>query len=186
MTTAILAPVHRWTRQQYENMALHDIFQPEERVELLDGVIVDMSPQKSFHAVATRLVEEALRAAFPSGHDVRVQMPLALDDSSEPEPDVAVVPGKARDYTLAHPTTAVLVVEVADTSLALDRKTKHAVYARNGIAEYWVVNLQDHCLEVYRGPQGNQYQSRTVLRHGETVAPLASPERIIAVADLLP
>jgi Uma2 family endonuclease len=183
---AILAPVHRWTRQQYEDMALHDIFQPEERVELIDGVIVDMSPQKSFHATAVCLVEEALRSLMSRDFTLRVQMPLALDDSSEPEPDVAVVPGKARDYTLAHPTTAALVVEVADTSLALDRKTKQAVYARNGIAEYWVVNLQDHCLEVYRGPQGNQYQSRTVLRHGETVAPLASPERIIAVADLLP
>jgi Uma2 family endonuclease len=113
-------------------------------------------------------------------------MPLALDDTSEPEPDVAVVPGKARDYTFAHPTTAALVVEVADTSLALDRKTKQAVYARNGIPEYWVVNLQDHCLEVYRGPQGDQYQFRTVLRHGETVAPLANPDRAIAVADLLP
>ncbi len=83
-------------------------------------------------------------------YTVRNQMPLALDENSEPEPDVAVVPGKARDYTQAHPTTAVLVVEVADATLRLDRKTKQAVYARNGIAEYWIVNLKDNSLEVYR------------------------------------
>jgi Uma2 family endonuclease len=183
---AIMAPVHRWTRQQYEDMVLQDIFRPGERVELIDGVIVDRSPQKSFHSVATRLVEDALRVAFATDHDVRVQMPLALDDMSEPEPDVAVVPGRARDYTKAHPTTAVLVVEVADSSLNLDRKTKQAIYARNGIAEYWVINLQDNSLEVHRDPQGDRYRSRTILRHGDTVRPLARPDHAIAVADLLP
>lgn len=184
--TAIPAPVHRWTRQQYENMALNGLFQPEARVELLDGVIIDMSPQRSFHATALYLVEEVLRGIFKDGYIVRNQMPLALDDHSEPEPDVAVVPGKARDYTQAHPTTAVLVVEVADATLRLDRKTKQAVYARNGIAEYWIVNLKENSLEVYRNPQGNQYCSRMTLRHGQTVASLAQPDQMIAVADLLP
>lgn len=184
--TTIPAPVHRWTRQQYENMALLDFFEPEARVELLDGVIIDMSPQKSFHATALYLVEEALRDVFKGGYIVRNQMPLALDDQSEPEPDIAVVPGKARDYTQAHPTTAVLVVEVADATLRLDRKTKQAVYARNGIAEYWIVNLKDNHLEVYRDPQGDQYRLQMTLQPGETVAPLAQPDQMIAVADLLP
>jgi Uma2 family endonuclease len=184
--TAIPAPVHRWTRQQYENMALLDLFEPETRVELLNGVIIDMSPQRSFHATAVCLAEDVLRGAFKGSYTVRNQMPLALDENSEPEPDVAVVPGKARDYTQAHPTTAVLVVEVADATLRLDRKTKQAVYARNGIAEYWIVNLKDNSLEVYRDPQGDQYRSRMTLRHGETVAPLARPDHPIAVTDLLP
>ena len=184
--TAILAPVHRWTRRQYETMVLQDIFQPGERVELIDGVIVDRSPQKSAHATAVCLVEEVLRGFFMSGHTIRTQMPLALDDASEPEPDVAVVPGKARDYARAHPTTAILVVEVADATLRLDRQAKQAVYARNGIAEYWIVNLKDDCLEVYRDPQGDQYRSRTILRRGETVTPLTHPDGLIAVADLLP
>ncbi|NJM13137.1 MAG: Uma2 family endonuclease [Synechococcaceae cyanobacterium SM1_2_3] len=140
MMDAIMAPVHRWTRQQYEAMALHDIFQPGERVELVDGLIIDRSPQKSFHTSTVCLVAEALQAIFGAGHHIRVQMPLALGDNSEPEPDVAVVPGKTRDYVNAHPTTAALVVEVADTTLRLDRKAKQAVYARNGIAEYWIVN----------------------------------------------
>jgi Uma2 family endonuclease len=167
-------------------MVLCDIFQPGERVELIDGVIVDMSPQKSFHSVTTRLVEDALRVAFATGYDVRVQMPLALDETSEPEPDVAVVPGRARDYTKAHPATAVLVVEVADSSLNLDRKSKQALYARNGIAEYWVVNLQDNSLEVYRDPHQDRYRFQTVLRGGDTVRLLARPDHAIAVADLLP
>ncbi|HRY14926.1 MAG: Uma2 family endonuclease [Candidatus Competibacteraceae bacterium] len=184
--TDVLAPVHRWTRQQYDDMVLNEIFRPGERVELIEGVIIDMSPQKSRHATAIYLVEERLREAFKSGHIVRAQMPLALDDHSEPEPDVAVVPGQARDYTQAHPTTAALVVEVSDATLRLDRQTKQAVYARNGVTEYWIVNLQDHHLEVYRDPQGDQYRSRIVLPPGEQVAPLARPDHLITVADLLP
>lgn len=184
--TAIVAPVHRWTRQQYEDMVLRDIFRPGERVELIDGVIVDMWPQKSAHSVATRLVEDALRAVFATRHDVRVQMPLALDDTSEPEPDVAVVPGKARDYAKAHPTTAALVVEIADTTLALDRKTKRALYARNGIPEYWIANLNDDCLEVYRDIREGQYRFQTILRRGDNVSPLGRPDHVVAVADLLP
>lgn len=183
---AVIAPVHRWTRRQYEEMVLRDIFQPGERVELIDGVIVDMSPQKSFHAVATRLVEEALRIIFAADHDVRVQMPLALDDASEPEPDVAVVPGRARDYTKAHPTTAVLIVEVSDATLKLDRNTKSALYARNRIPEYWIVNLKSNTLEVYRQPEGNHYRFQAVLQADDVVRPAARPEHVIAVADVLP
>ena len=183
---AIMAPVHRWTRQQYEAMVMHDIFQPDERVELVDGLIIDMSPQKSFHAAVTRLVEEALRSAFATDHDVRVQMPLALGDNSEPEPDVAVVPGTMRDYMNAHPTTAALVVEVADTTLRLDRKAKQAVYARNGIAEYWIVNLKNNTLEVYREPQGDHYRSQAILNAGDKIYSLAAPDHGINVADLLP
>ncbi len=186
MMDAIMAPVHRWTRQQYEEMVLHDIFQPGERVELVDGLIIDMSPQKSFHASTVCLVAEALQALFGAGHHIRVQMPLALGGNSEPEPDVAVVPGKTRDYVNAHPTTATLVVAVADTTLRLDRKAKQAVYARNGIAEYWIVNLKNNTLEVYREPQGDHYQAQTLLNSADSVYPLAAPDHGIIVADLLP
>ena len=114
--------VHRWTRKQYDCMVAAGIFYPDVRVELIDGYIVDMSPQSSVHAVTVQLVEEALRLAFPKGYDVRTQMPLALDDMSEPEPDVAVVPGSPRDYLDDHPTTAVLIVEVARVSLGMDHR----------------------------------------------------------------
>ena len=113
-------------------------------------------------------------------------MPLALDETSEPEPDIAVVVGVPRDYRDAHPTTAVLVVEVSDATLALDRQRKKTVYARRGIKEYWVLNLLEARLEVYRDPKGEDYQDVRSLTGSDKVSPLACPVATIAVADLLP
>lgn len=183
----------RWTREEYERLVETGIFHPEERVELLDGELVVMTPQKSIHATAIRLVEDALRIAFGSGHDVRAQLPLALDPDSEPEPDAAVVAGTPRDYRDAHPTTALLVVEVADTTLAFDRERKRSLYARAGIAEYWIVNLADRVLEVYRDPgpvpsaqYGRNYRVTQRLSASDSVSPLAAPRARITVSDLLP
>jgi Uma2 family endonuclease len=113
-----------------------EVFAPDMLVLLIDGEILEMTPQSRAHAVATRAVEEALRAAFPTGYNIQVQMPLALDPAAEPEPDVAVVPGSFRDYLDAHPEHAVLIVEVADTSLEFDRTRKADLYARGRIPEY--------------------------------------------------
>ena len=90
--------VHQWTREEYERLAADGFFGPEGRVELVEGIVYDMSPQKSLHASGVRLVERALSRIFSDGWDVRGQMPLALGDDSEPEPDVAVVAGSPRDY----------------------------------------------------------------------------------------
>src|SRR5262245_32203925 len=103
----------RWTRLEYERLVEGGIFLPGERVELIDGLLLVAEPQSSSHYVAVRLVESALARAFGLGWDVRTQAPIALEDTSEPEPDVAVVRGELRDYTRAHPTDPVLVVEVA-------------------------------------------------------------------------
>ena len=118
---------------------------------------------------------------------------MALGEHSEPEPDVAVVAGKPQDYIVAHPSTAALVVEVADSSLRLDRRFKAAVYARAGLHEYWIVNLVDRTLEVYREPQPVAdaaddciYRSVDVLRPPATVMPRAAPTARIPVADILP
>ncbi len=178
--------LHRWTRAEYERIVDAGVFDPEARLELLDGEIVEMSPQKSLHAAAVDLVEDVLRRCLGAGYYVRGQKPLALDDISEPEPDVAVVKGSIRDYTGQHPTTAVLLVEVADTTLTKDRQYKATVYARNGIPEYWILNLRDRALEVYRYPTGNAYSKRLVLSPDQTVAPLVVPDMQIKVADLLP
>ncbi len=177
---------HRWTRAAYDRMIEAGVFQPEDRVQLIDGDIIEMSPQGSRHATAIRLVENALRSVFTEGYDVRSQLPLALDAFSEPEPDVAVVPGGPRDYVEAHPERALLVVEVADTSLELDRGRKLAVYARAGIPEYWIVNLSEGTLEVYREPSGETYRAKSKLGPGEAVAPASRPEATVPVADLLP
>jgi Uma2 family endonuclease len=162
------------------------VFDPRARVELIDGEIVNMVPQGSLHATALQLAEEQLRAVFAATHAVRVQMPLALDDASEPEPDLAVVVGGPRDYRDAHPSSAVLVVEVADTTLVFDREQKQRLYARAGIEEYWIVNLTARQLEVRRDPRGESYASSATLQTGDSVAPLAAPDRRIAVSDLLP
>jgi Uma2 family endonuclease len=186
MAVAEVETFHRWTREEYERMAAEGYFHPEARVELIEGIVYDMPPQGSFHSTAISLLQQALAAVFAAGAYPRVQMPLALGEDSEPEPDVAVVPGGPRDYTHGHPTMALLVVEVSDSSLLYDRQTKLPLYARHGIQECWIVNLRNKTLEVYREPSDGLYRSRTALQPGDTVSPLARPEAVIPVADLMP
>jgi len=183
----------RWKRVEYERLIESGFFQPGDPIELVGGQLIVAEPQGSSHFAAIRAVEEALRAAFGSGWEVRAQGPIALDEESEPEPDVAVVPGTFRDYVIGHPSEPVLVVEVSESSLALDREHKGSVYARARLADYWIVNLVDRVLEVYREPIGDQaapfgwrYRSIEVLEPSASVAPLAAPDARLLVADLLP
>jgi len=179
---------HRWTRRDYERLADQGFFRPGQRVELVEGVIYDMAPQNSHHSTAFRLAQEALRTVFPpaAGFEIRGQLPLALGDDSEPEPDLAVVTGGIRDYLHGHPTTALLVVEIADSSLLHDRKRKIPLYARSGIPEAWLCNLARRTYEVYRDPENGMYQTRLVLRAGDAVSPLSQPETRLGISDLLP
>lgn len=177
---------HSWSRLEYERMVDAGGFAADSRVELLDGEILDIPPQKSAHATAVGLVEEALRRCVPDGCHIRSQKPLALDERSEPEPDIAVVPGQLRDYAQSHPATALLIVEVADSSLAYDRMDKARAYARNRIPEYWVLSLPDRVLEVYRGSMAQGYSDRRVIAPGGGLAPLMAPDRVVQVSDLLP
>lgn len=178
--------MRRWTRDEYDRMIAAGLFAPDERVELIDGEILQVPPQGSFHATAVQLIGEALRVAFGSGVHVRTQMPLALDPASEPEPDVAVVPGSPRDYREAHPASALVVVEVADKTLKYDRQRKRSLYARAGIREYWIVNLVDRCVEVYQDPLQGHYDSSRRCLPGDHITPLAAPDSKIPVADILP
>ena len=177
---------HRWTREEYARMGEAGVFHPEAKTELIDGEVIEMSPQGSHHFTAIRKVEEVLRDTFRIGYDVRVQGPLDLAEHDEPEPDVAVVTGHFNDYAKAHPTRAVLVVEVSSSSLVFDRGPKLAAYARAGVPEYWIVNLVDRSVEVYREPAGGVYRSKRTSGPGEHVAPLERPDVQISVADLLP
>jgi Uma2 family endonuclease len=186
------ATTRRWRRVEYERLVDLGVFVGE-RLELLDGVLVVREPQGSPHAAIVMQVGQVLAAAFGAGWHPRLQAPLALGDHSEPEPDIAVVAGAARDYVAAHPSTAALVVEVADSSLRLDRRFKASIYARAGLPEYWIVNLVDRTLEVHREPgpaidvpDDWSYRSIDVLRPPATVTPLAAPAARIPVADLLP
>jgi len=186
------ATTRRWRRVEYERLVDLGVFVGE-RLELLDGVLIVREPQGSPHAAIVAKVGQVLAAAFGAGWHPRLHSPIALGEHSEPEPDVAVVAGKPQDYVAAHPSTAALVVEVADSSLRLDRRFKAAVYARAGLHEYWIVNLVDRALEVHREPQLPAdtmddwiYRSVEVLRPPASVTPLAAPRAQVAVADLLP
>jgi len=190
-----MSPVRtkRWTRLEYERLVDLGAFGPDDRIELVGGDLLVREPQASPHMTAIGLAEDALRAAFGATWHVRTQGPIALDDESEPEPDVAVVPGSRRHYAASHPTQPVLLVEVAESSLASDREWKGSLYARARVPEYWIVNLVDRELEVHRDPRpaveavfGWRYTRIQRLSSDETVTPVGAPEARIAVADLLP
>jgi Uma2 family endonuclease len=185
--------IRRWTREEYERMIDHALLHEDERAELIDGEILTMAPQKSRHAATVAHLQEVLRVAPGSRWHIRAQMPLALDPMSEPEPDLAVVAGAALDYIDGHPEDAALLVEVAETTIRFARRWKGSLYARAGIAEYWIVNLADRVLEVYRDPApdwsaryGWSYQTVQRLAAGDAVSPLAAPHARLPVADLLP
>jgi Uma2 family endonuclease len=186
VTTAFAPRPRLWSRAEYERLVAAGVFGPDDRVELLEGEIIETSPEKSRHAATVDLALDALRRAFGSTHTIRVQHPLAAGDGSEPQPDLAVVPGSARDHVDRHPAFASLVVEVSDTSLAYARGRKARVYAQAGIADYWIVNLVEVVLEVHRDPGADGYRTIVKLRAGETVSPLAAASSTVAVSDLLP
>lgn len=184
------AETRRWRRTEYERLVDLGFFVGE-RLELLDGVLAVREPQGSSHAAITAQIARVLDAAFGPAWHVRLQAPLALDDDSEPEPDVAIVSGEPRDYLRHHPSTAALVVEVADSSLRLDRRVKAALYAQARLPEYWIANLVDGVLETYRDPgpdaaSGWAYHIRRVLDRSQIVVPLLAPAARISVGDLLP
>jgi len=176
----------QWTRKEYQQMAEAGLFRPNERVELIHGEIFTMSPQNSRHAVAIGNTEAALQRAFGPEHWVRVQMPLALSSDSEPEPDLAVVPGPRNTYLTDHPVTALLIVEISDTTLHFDQNEKLSLYAQGQISEYWIVNVANHTLEVYRNPQGSSYEEHHTLSPTQSINPPHTPNHSILVGDLLP
>jgi Uma2 family endonuclease len=183
----------RWTRAEYERLIELGVFQAGEPIELIGGELMVAEPQSSEHYTAIRKCTKVLEAVFGPGWEVRTQGPIGLDDESEPEPDLAVVPGSPEDYRRAHPSRAVLTLEVAQSSLSIDRERKGSLYARAGLADYWVLNLIDRVLEVYREPAvdaaapfGWRYARREVIAASGRVMPLSAPGAMVAVADLLP
>ena len=162
----------QWTRLEYERLIETGFFQPGDRVELIGGQLMVAEPQGSRHAATVSLVADALRDAFGSGWYVLVQLPVALDDESEPEPDVAVV--------------------VADFSIALDREHKASLYARAGVPDCWIVSIGEGTVEIYREPvpssdaqYGWRYAEVRCLGRGATITPVVLPTVSIPVSDLL-
>ena len=186
--------VWQWTRQDYYRAAEIGFLDPDARLELLDGEILQhMRPHKSSHSTAVLFTQSALAdAASPNTFHVRAQMAITLNDRSEPEPDLVVVFGTIGDYAEHHPypSDIQLLVEVSDSTLRTDRKRKLSAYARANIAEYWILNLVDRQLEVWRDPffqaSGPGFKTSLLYLEKDTVRPLFAPESVFAVADLLP
>ena len=184
--------IRLWTWEEYYKLAEAGVLRPGEHVELIGGRIVTISPQNNPHANGLLLAYEELRRVFSPGYVVRMQLPLNLNLLSQPEPDIAVVQGTIRDFT-SLPTTALLVVEISESTLAFDRGEKASLYASAGIPEYWVLNLVDRRLEVSRDPiampgqpHGYGYRTCTYYLAVDAVTPLAVGQGRITVADLLP
>jgi Uma2 family endonuclease len=184
--------LRRWKRVEYDRLVDLGVFEGEP-LELLGGQLVVAEPKGAYHSSAVSAAEYALRASLPSGWIVRTQLPVSLDDESEPEPDLVVVPGHPSDYRHAHPERPALAVEVADSSLYFDRRHKGSLYARARIQDYWIVNLVDRVLEIYRDPgpdasalYGWQYRSMVRLTPPAIAVPLAFTNSQISVVDLLP
>jgi Uma2 family endonuclease len=193
MTQAERPTLYRWTRRQYARLIDHGVLDEDDPIELLDGLLLVKEPQSSRHRTAVVLVARALGRAFGDGWFVQVQSPIGLDDRSEPEPDLSVVRGSPRDYTNAHPTRPVLIVEVALSGLAVARGRKARAYARGGIADYWIANLIERVVEIHRdparpGPARRRwgYAAIETLDAEAMVTPLAAPGARIRIADLLP
>lgn len=148
-------PVRRFTVEEYHRMIEAGVFAEDERFELLDGWIISQPAQTPPHATVIGLAHDALRGMLPAGWRVRVRSAITTADS-EPEPDLAIVRGAARDYLGRHPgpQDIVLLIEVADSTLAKDRGLKGRLYARAGIPTYWIINLVDARVEIYTDPTG--------------------------------
>lgn len=176
-------PLRRLGRIEYEQLVAQGAFR-DERVELVFGFVVAMSPIDPSHSKSTSLLVARLHAALAGRAEIRCQSPIAATDDSEPEPDVYVTP--TGDYWRAHPSRAYLVIEVARSSLAYDRGEKALLYGISDVDEYWVVDLEHGVVEVRRERESGAWRSITEYRRGETIAMLAFPDVTVDVAAILP
>lgn len=183
----------RWTVAEFHQL-WEDGWFDHCRPMLVGGEIYEMAAIPGPpHNTSTTLADYTLKAIFGQGFIVRIQMPLVLGQLSDPVPDLAVITGSPRDYTNRQPTTGLLVVEVSDTSLAIDTGEKAQLYAASGIADYWVIDVNNRLVIVHRDPRpdpanpfGASYGTVTPLAPGQTVSPLAAPQATVPVAELLP
>lgn len=180
----------RFSVAEYYRMAEVGILGDDDRVELIDGVIVQLPPIGSEHADVTDELADLPRRRLGERARVRHQNPVHLDDHSEPEPDVALVrtpEQRGRSYRSGHPVPRdlFLIVEVADSTVAFDLGQKALMYARAGIQDYWVLDLPGGRLIVHREPMSDGYATVTELRRGQTVRPLAFSDVAFSVDEIL-
>jgi Uma2 family endonuclease len=185
---ALLPNIRSWTREEFHRAFDEGVFSNEERLELVDGQILQKMTHNPPHAVALRRISREFESRFGPDHDVRSQLPIALSERSEPEPDVVVVPGGPDDYLSGHPKPEQiqLLVEVSDASLDRDRRYKIPLYAEAGIKEVWIVDVEGRRLEAHREPFRRGYKRVLTLMDTESLAPVFCPGEPIEVSALLP
>lgn len=185
--------IWRLSVDRYERMVAAGVITPDDRVELLEGILVNKMSKSPVHSLSVNLVCDALRPLLPNGWHLRSEQPIRMDDS-EPEPDAVVIRGVARDYGARHPIPAEvpLIIEVADSSLRRDREDKRRIYARNAIAVYWIVNVADRLIDVFTDPSGPvltpDYATTTTYKPGDAVPVVLAGNSVgtVNVNDLLP
>jgi len=178
---------HRFNVRAYYRMAESGVLPPDARVELLNGRIIDMSPIGPAHGGTVKQLSRLFNLLARGRWLVSTQDPVRLDDHSEPEPDVALLKTADDNYKTRHPRPdeVYLLVEVSDSTLDYDREEKLPAYGRAGVAEVWIVNLNEATLEVYREPHFTGYGSKTVLAAGDHIAPQLFPDAVVSVGELL-
>ena len=177
-----------WTVQEYHQMSDLGILDPSQRTELIAGQIILMTSKGTPHVVTLQLLANNIQEQLGKTALIRTQDPIRLDNFSEPEPDLVIVQGTILDYTEHHPVPddIYLVIEVADSTLKQDCEVKDKLYARSSIAEYWVVDIKNRQVQIFRDPTPTGYGSQLILTETHSVSPLAFPEMILAIASILP
>ena len=180
------AQIHKYTADEYQEMGKAGILTEDERVELIDGEIVLMPPMLDPHAFAISRLIVLFGGLFTEKRATPwVQCPIRASYNGRPEPDLALLRPDLRLDRLPSPQDVLLVVEVSDSTLRSDRNVKAPLYALDGIPEMWLVDLQEDVIEVYRSPEDGLYLDVTLLRRGDSISPLAFPDVLLEVADIL-
>ncbi|PZO37320.1 MAG: hypothetical protein DCF19_19275 [Pseudanabaena frigida] len=180
--------IHLWTVADYHQMIEAGVLDEDDRVELLEGKIVCMSPQRPFHAASVQRSSRLLFKLLSDRAEIRVQLPIVLGNDSEPEPDIAVVRLDANEYSFRHPETAdiYLLIEVADSTINKDRKQKARIYGKNHVLEYWILDLQKRQVYIFRQPEEGTYREELILNSTDSVALQAFPNVAIALEAMFP
>ena len=180
--------IRLWSIADYHQMIESGILDEDDRVELLEGKIVCMSPQKPFHAASVQRSSRLLFKLLGDRAEIRIQLPVILGDDSEPEPDIAVVRFDDNEYSFRHPEAAdiYLLIEVADSTIAKDRQQKARIYAKNQVLEYWILDVQKRQVYVFRQPDDGIYGEQIVLSSSDRFAMQSFPDVAIALDLLFP
>ena len=186
-TTQVEMKRRRFTVADFLRLAEIGFLADDERVELIRGEIIEMSPISEGHASTVMRLVSLLSRMFGQRALLNVQNPVQLDDATLPQPDVVLLRPRDDFYGQRHPgpEDTLLLIEVSDTTLTYDRRVKTALYSAAGVMEYWIINLQKRQIEVYREPQSEGYRTMTRYAPGETLSPLAFPEVQLDITEIL-